>query len=94
MCPSKSHNTRTCALNDNKSFKWTPPLRRMGQKINRIIGVILAVIGLILLLSDIVGYKIEIPLLKSGGIFAVGFVLITIGLMIATMFSKEDDINF
>lgn len=66
----------------------------MGQKINRIIGVILAVIGLILLLSDIVGYKIEIPLLKSGGIFAVGFILITIGLMIATMFSKEDDINF
>lgn len=66
----------------------------MGQKINRIIGAILAVIGLILLLSDIVGYKIEIPLLKNGGIFAIGFVLITIGLMIATMFSKEDDINF
>jgi len=66
----------------------------MGQKINRIIGAILAVIGFILLLSEIVGYKIEISLLKSEGIFAAGFVLITIGLMIATMFSKEDDINF
>jgi len=66
----------------------------MGQKINRIIGAILAVIGFILLLSEIVGYKIEIFLLKSEGIFAAGFVLITIGIMIATMFSKEDDINF
>ncbi len=66
----------------------------MGQKINRIIGAIIAVIGFILLLSEIVGYKLEFFLLKSEGIFAAGFVLITIGIMIATMFSKEDDINF
>ena len=66
----------------------------MGQKINRIIGAIIAVIGFILLLSDIVGYKLEVFLLESEGIFAAGFVLITIGIMIATMFSKEDDINF
>ncbi|MEN6378009.1 MAG: hypothetical protein ABFD15_00290 [Methanofastidiosum sp.] len=66
----------------------------MGQKINRIIGAIIAVIGFILLLSDIVGYKLEFFLLESEGIFAAGFVLITIGIMIATMFSKEDDINF
>ncbi len=66
----------------------------MGQKINRIIGAIIAVIGFILLLSDIVGYKLDLFLLESEGIFAAGFVLITIGIMIATMFSKEDDINF
>ncbi len=79
---------------DNKSFKWLPLLRRMGQKINRIIGAVIAVTGFILLLSEIVGYKLDLFLLESEGIFAAGFVLITIGIMIATMFSKEDDINF
>lgn len=62
----------------------------MDKKITQVIGAIMAVIGFLLLVSQIFGYKLDFIPLKDG-IFTLGFVLIAFGLIIATTFAKDED---
>ncbi|NPV51581.1 MAG: hypothetical protein HPY60_10375 [Candidatus Methanofastidiosum sp.] len=60
----------------------------MAVKIAQIIGILMAVVGFILILSSITGYTIEFLPLKDG-IFALGFVLVTIGLLVASKLPEQ-----
>ena len=62
----------------------------MAKKSTQIIGAIIAVIGFLLIVSDIFGYKLEFFPLKDG-ISTLGFIIAALGLVIATMFAKDDD---
>jgi hypothetical protein len=60
----------------------------MATKIAQIIGIIMAVVGFILIVSSITGYTIEFLPLKDG-IFALGFVLVAIGLLVASKLPEQ-----
>ncbi len=60
----------------------------MAINTTQIIGAFVAIVGFIFIVSSIVGYTIEFLPLKNG-VFALGFVLITIGLLIASKFPEK-----
>ncbi|KYC52451.1 MAG: hypothetical protein AMQ22_00787 [Candidatus Methanofastidiosum methylothiophilum] len=60
----------------------------MAIKIAQIVGSIMALMGFILILSSIFGYTIEFLPMKEG-IFALGFVLVTIGLLVASKLPEQ-----
>ena len=60
----------------------------MAIKIAQIVGSIMALMGFILILSRIFGYTIEFLPMKEG-IFALGFVLVTIGLLVASKLPEQ-----
>ncbi|KYC45023.1 MAG: hypothetical protein APG12_01472 [Candidatus Methanofastidiosum methylothiophilum] len=62
----------------------------MAIKVTQIIGSLVTIVGFIFIISSIVGYTIEFLPLKEG-IFALGFVLVTIGLLIASKFPDQED---
>ena len=63
----------------------------MEKKTTQIIGATIAILGFLVMVSEIFGYTLEFLPLKGEGIFTLGFICIAIGLMIATMFFKDDD---
>ena len=63
----------------------------MEKKTTQVIGAIMAIMGFLLMISEIFGYKLKFLPLIGDGIFTLGFILIAIGLIIATMFAKDDD---
>jgi hypothetical protein len=75
-------------LNNKKLFKWLGYSKTMATKIAQIIGIIMAVVGFILIVSSITGYTIEFLPLKDG-IFALGFVLVAIGLLVASKLPEQ-----
>jgi hypothetical protein len=70
-------------LENKKLFKWLEYPKNMAAKIAQIIGILMAVVGFILILSSITGYTLEFLPLKNG-IFSLGFVLVAIGLLVAS----------
>ncbi len=75
-------------MKNKKLFKWLEYPKDMAVKIAQIIGILMAVVGFILILSSITGYTIEFLPLKDG-IFALGFVLVTIGLLVASKLPEQ-----
>ena len=63
----------------------------MEIKTSQIIGAIVTIMGFVLIVSSILKYSLDFLPLEQDGLFAVGFVLVTIGLIIA---SKLSDDNF
>lgn len=75
-------------LMNKKLYKWLEYPRNMAAKIAQIIGIIMAVVGFILIVSSITGYTIEFLPLKNG-IFSLGFVLVAIGLLVASKLPEK-----
>lgn len=62
----------------------------MRIKATQIIGAIISIIGFVLMLSDIFGYKLDFLPLKEG-IFSLGLVIIVIGLIVAFKIPSDED---
>jgi len=62
----------------------------MKVKATHIIGTIIAIIGFALMLSSMLGYKLDFLPLKDG-IFSLGLVTMVIGLIIAVKFASDDE---
>ncbi|MCC7573941.1 MAG: hypothetical protein KO464_11290 [Candidatus Methanofastidiosum sp.] len=62
----------------------------MEIKSSQIIGAIAALFGFILIVSSIVKYSLDFLPLEQDGVFAVGFVLVVIGLIIASKLPGQD----
>ena len=83
---------RNCVriLKNNKLYKRVKYFRGMEIKSTQILGAIVSVFGFILILSSILKYSIDFLPLEQDGLFAVGFVLLTMGLIIASKFSDNN----